>query len=187
MANPRCYRCGHEGHISKRCPEPSPVPAQTNEVDSEVNPYAGWEYLNLNCGEVLPQCEVQENGVVGPTAKISVKIFGEHFDALVDSGSNVSLISTGRLTELRENEHWVRLVARFHEKINMPPLDATSIQLADAQRNAMKPLAALRLPIKIPGKRQQWIEFLVVDRPVKDLLLGTNAFQRLNISLTCPL
>lgn len=61
----------------------------------------------------------------------------------------------------------------------MSALEANMFNSSDAQRNQMKPIAALRLPVKLDRRKQEWVEFLVVDKPVDEVILGTNSFQLL--------
>lgn len=174
----RCYSCNEEGHLSRTFPKK----AATNEVCSgeQTTLAADLAYLNLSCGEVtLPRGSGDiGNGIVGATTELSVHIFGTQFRALVDSGSNVSLISARVLAALERNELWVNKVKENASNMTIPLLELEKICLADAQRNPMKPMAGLRLSVKLRNRAPRWIEFLVVDRPVDELLLGTNAFQR---------
>ena len=107
-----CYRCGENGHIATRCTAPENLQkvirklirlARVSPLSHKENPQpAAEEHFVARTNKV----EVPENntdlpeGLVGPSFIHTIKVNDVVCDALIDSGSNVTIIF-----ESRDNKH----------------------------------------------------------------------------------
>uniref|UniRef100_A0A8C1GXL0 Gypsy retrotransposon integrase-like protein 1 n=1 Tax=Cyprinus carpio TaxID=7962 RepID=A0A8C1GXL0_CYPCA len=100
-----CYRCGEEGHIATKCTATENLPLVIQKLirslrrvksgrndASRDSPKAG-----TDCHSAKSQVDVSEanrlpKGLVGPSSTVSVKINGHPCKALLDSGSQVTIV-----------------------------------------------------------------------------------------------
>ncbi|CAI5676583.1 unnamed protein product [Oreochromis niloticus] len=99
-----CYRCGEDGHISTKCKAPENYPkviqkfiqAQRKQGESNKTPSPAKEPTTTNVGVNRSVVNVRTpsfpEGLVGPPSKTCVKVDGVPCTALLDSGSQVTII-----------------------------------------------------------------------------------------------
>nr|XP_055033931.1 uncharacterized protein LOC129422186 [Misgurnus anguillicaudatus] len=100
-----CYRCGEDGHIATKCQSPENSTQVINKLvrslrkarkvrnDSNYNNRSG----DRACFSKNSHIHTYEpnglpKGLVGPTSTVNVKICGQSCEALLDSGSQVTLV-----------------------------------------------------------------------------------------------
>lgn len=99
-----CYRCGEDGHISTKCKAPENHPkviqkfihAQRKQGESNRTPSPAKEPTTTNVGVNRSVVNVRTpsfpEGLVGPPSTAGVKVDGVPCTALLDSGSQVTII-----------------------------------------------------------------------------------------------
>lgn len=99
-----CYRCGENGHFSSKCKSPENL---SKVIQKLIQSLRRAKWRDSNSGDVDPgtaNCSVKRSvvevrgdrlipkGLIGPTSVVLLRVNGHSYDALLDSGSQVTII-----------------------------------------------------------------------------------------------
>ena len=107
MKNLKCFKCQKEGHIARLCPEFRMISLEDctslpSEKSSDTIP---WIRV-LTVSETTSKYEDNGAKLSGPTYKIDIEVEGVKTRALLDSGSQVTLVSVELLTLIEQRKGW---------------------------------------------------------------------------------
>ncbi len=104
-ANVFCYRCGEDGHLKRDCTneeksqKSEPATHQNETVvrkllrgSVEERPEAPGKTRSTKCKRVKVEPAVLPSGLVGPSSVLPIQVEGIYAKALLDSGSQVTLL-----------------------------------------------------------------------------------------------
>ena len=107
MKNLKCYKCQKEGHIARLCPESRMISLEDGtSLPSEKSADAiPWIRVLTVSGTTS---KYEDNGakLSGPTYKIDIEVEGVKTQALLDSGSQVTLVRAELLTLVEQRKGW---------------------------------------------------------------------------------
>ena len=179
LKNIKCFKCQQKGHVVKDCPQAgnaTSVIVADKETGSE-------EQCWIRVGVLTAEPAVS---TTGPTYKVDVIVEEIKSRALVDNGSQISLVRTEMLPKLKEINSWsIEECKSKTSKVVSQPLGAGGTELG------AKKVVLISLTLEATGKSLH-IPCYVVDsiRPlwqgaVKNcaLVLGTNAIVGFGIQL----
>ncbi|EFP00890.1 hypothetical protein CRE_11513 [Caenorhabditis remanei] len=155
------------------------------EKESGENRY--WmEQKCFSCGGVghlARQCpskpvqsvEVRGKGEgVGKVAVETVKLLGQERRMVIDSGAAVSVMSTGAWDGLKKGcRNWVDVVKR---------LGKPSFEVIDTSKKKMRIIQQIEVPIQVRDRKAE-VVFQLVENDAEIMLLGTNAFESIGVSV----
>lgn len=98
-----CYRCGENGHYSARCQNAENQAKVIQKLIHSLKKAKRGEQPSPASGDHPTVCSTRKSevttrgrgipqGLIGPSSIIPVKINGQHCDALLDSGSQITII-----------------------------------------------------------------------------------------------
>ncbi|XP_067266693.1 uncharacterized protein [Chanodichthys erythropterus] len=186
-----CYRCGEDGHIATKCQSPEnnsqviqKLLRALRKAKTERNQMTGNSATSssLDCFSKKSQTEVcgvsqLPRGLVGPASTISVELNGCPCQALLDSGSQVTIVF----------DQWY---SKYLSQIPIHPLTGLSIWGLSSSSYPYKGyiIVDVLLPVSLTGvKESVSILALVCPEPQGPqqvpVIIGTNAsfFQRLTM------
>ena len=104
VRNIKCFKCHHKGHVARDCPQTGTsarVIVTTEGISSD-------EECWIRVGVLTAGSEPEKTAVsnAGPTYKVEVTVEGLKSRALVDNGSQISLVRTEMLPKLKEINGW---------------------------------------------------------------------------------
>ena len=214
LKNVKCFGCHQKGHVISDCPErkakkPSRViqteqtivsSAETSGVDLWNQPVVSSQTELPNSQEtsgpqepwmcVLTASTEDDSGdgqsakLVGPTFKVSVDIEGVKTRALLDNGSQVTLVRGELLARIRAQNNWT--LEQCHEKNR--PMDAQPVG-ASGQELGATSVVAIGASLGHTGQSVTVPCFVVTsDKPIWQgalqdcaVVLGTNAMVKFGI------
>ena len=176
LKNFKCFKCHKKGHLAKDCPETGNTTRAIVTEKEAVSDEECWIRVGVLTAESgLAQAAISNTG---PTYKVDVNVEGLKSRALVDNGSQISLVRTEMLPKLKELNGWsMEDCKRKTSKIVSQPLGAGGSELG------AKKVVVISVTLDATGKSLH-IPCYVVDsaRPlwqgaVKNcgIVLGTNA------------
>ena len=90
----QCYNCREFGHLSSQCPQKGTIqPGTSTNLDTDRQPIVKSILQRANSEQVSSINKVQAEAVFGPTVYVMVDLDGRKHKALVDTGSNVNILS----------------------------------------------------------------------------------------------
>ena len=90
----QCYYCREFGHLSNQCPQKGTIqPGISANLDTDRQPIVKTILQRANSEQVSSINKVQAEAVFGPTVYVMVDLDGQKHKALVDTGSNVNILS----------------------------------------------------------------------------------------------
>ena len=183
LKNIKCFKCHKKGHVAKDCSQTvnstRVIAAEETTSDEEC-----WIHVRvLTTESTLEQTAVSNTG---PTYKANVVVEGLKSRALLDNGSQISLVRTEMLPKLKEINNWSMEECKSKtSKMVSQPLGAGGNEL-EARK-----IVLLSVTLEATGK-SLLIPCYVVDstRPLWKgavrncgLVLGTNAMVGFGIEL----
>ena len=90
----QCYNCREFGHSSNQCPQKGTIqPGISANLDTDRQPVVKSILQRANSEQVSSINKVQAEAVFGSTVYMTVDLDGRKHKALVDTGSNVNILS----------------------------------------------------------------------------------------------
>ena len=90
----QCYNCREFGHLSNQCPQKGTIqPGMSSNLDTNRQPVVKSILQRANPEKKSSIKKVQSEAVFEPTVYVMVDLDGQKNKALVDTGSNVNILS----------------------------------------------------------------------------------------------
>ena len=90
----QCYNCREFGHLSNQCPQKGTIqPGLPANLDTDRQPIVKSILQRANPEQVSNINKVQAEALFGPTVYVMADLDGHKHKALVDTGSNVNILS----------------------------------------------------------------------------------------------
>ncbi|VDL77922.1 unnamed protein product, partial [Nippostrongylus brasiliensis] len=183
-SNRKCYNCSSYGHIGRECPRRS---AKVNQIIDgsksqpklkETEPRSAIVDRVRSLGVRIGSDDGSSplNDLVGEKMVATVKVLGTVEKALLDTGSMISIVPVEVLARARDRKIDIDAL-KFLEKSKL-----TSVH--DASGNRMDFLGAVYLEVEVEGGSRDTVAFHVSATKDEELIIGTNALQRLGVELT---
>ena len=125
LKNVKCFKCHRKGHIAAKCPKllssgQSIRRITTAEEDEAEEMWVRVGVVTTDKEKVVD--EVRNVNITGPTYKVDVTVEGLKTRALIDNGSQVSLVCTEMLPRLREINNWTmeECKKKTHPMVSQP-------------------------------------------------------------------
>uniref|UniRef100_A0A7I4YM70 CCHC-type domain-containing protein n=1 Tax=Haemonchus contortus TaxID=6289 RepID=A0A7I4YM70_HAECO len=180
---PKCYGCGEEGHVVKKCPKQAakdvkqrkqPGPGQ---APSKVKDGAFSAFVKQWCCEV--RTDAQTNGMTEAYGKpyiCNVTIFGIIAKAMIDTGSVLSIVPMGLLKQAQnKGVDLDGMVKVMNWRAKRP--------IVDASGNAMSFLKLIATDVQLHDAQSACVQLHIQDSPESLVLLGTNALKALGVDI----
>ncbi|KAK6061747.1 zinc knuckle, partial [Cooperia oncophora] len=158
----QCFNCKGRGHMARDCKKGNDVGSKATDVETST----------ARCTKDMTG---QQSGVVSPFGEKSttkVTIFGKVWPALLDTGSEISILP---LKVLQQIESKGRRLREY-------PVDQNK-KILDASGNPMKFRKIVEVPLKEGSEGEIILQMHVSVEKGHLLVLGTNALQALNYTL----
>ncbi|KAK6056783.1 zinc knuckle [Cooperia oncophora] len=158
----QCFNCKGRGHMARDCKRGSDVGSKATDVETST----------ARCTKDMTG---QQSGVVSPFGEKSttkVTVFGKVWPALLDTGSEISILP---LKVLQQIESKGRRLREY-------PVDQNK-KILDASGNPMKFRKIVEVPLKEGSEGEIILQMHVSVEKGHLLVLGTNALQALNYTL----
>ena len=193
LRNVKCFGCHKKGHVVSECPDKKnrdssrviqadqDIPTITTET---VTPDPWIRVLTATKEDNVADDKVIK--LVGPTFKVDVEVEGVKTRALVDNGSQVTLVRGELLPKIREHNGWT--LGQCHQKNR--PMETQPIG-ASGQDLGASSVVAIETRIEQTGRKLVIPCFVMTSaKPiwqgnVKDcaMVLGTNALVEFGFQL----
>ena len=105
LKNVKCYKCSKKGHMANNCP--------SNETDGHANRVITTDSVQDTDEDLWSRMLTSEDvshpprmSVTGPTYKVDIVVEGYKTRALLDNGSQVSLVRAEMLPKIEERNNW---------------------------------------------------------------------------------
>ncbi|KAK6025812.1 zinc knuckle [Ostertagia ostertagi] len=174
----KCYNCNKQGHLKKDCtlPKKSSFTKKTvkgGQQTAEPKVFTA-SLRKWICGaiEVENKCEL-----VGEQTTTDVRLLGMSRKALLDTGSQISIIPLQMLQTALESGY------DLDADVEEVPLDKHR-QVFDASGNKMTFKEALKLTLQTTNGSKERVALFVMSGGDDMIVLGTNALQKLGYDLT---
>uniref|UniRef100_A0A8R1HY74 RNA-directed DNA polymerase n=1 Tax=Caenorhabditis japonica TaxID=281687 RepID=A0A8R1HY74_CAEJA len=166
-----CYKCGEIGHYSNKCSQ-----EQLSSSAQAVNRPSSGSIQEVNRpGAKTPIVEHLSEGL-GPKTVEKGRIGGVEVEMVIDSGATISLIP---------KTLWHKMVKvngkEWERKCALEEPDITSVFTASNQ--PMKLVHQVKLETSLKARTRD-VVFYVVDVERESVILGTNAFEAMGISMS---
>jgi hypothetical protein len=165
-----CTFCGIRGHSQSRCRHRlaqqyplknhktgTPTPPQSESAPGKLIGRANVPYGNRSEGKDIVVGSIGREPFVENMMK--VRIFQHRFDALVDTGANISAISEETLRKIQTTQ-----------KIQIHPPRVGEVKIADGAK--ITAIASINIPIQSETKTIYYQDFMVFKTLAQDIILG---------------
>ena len=189
LKNVKCFKCHRKGHIAAKCPKSLSSGQSTRRITTTDGDET--EEMWVHVGVVITDKETIVDGlpnvsITGPTYKVDVTVEGLKTRALIDNGSQVSLVRTEMLPRLKELNNWTmeECKKRTHQMASQPVG-------AGGQALGARKIVVISVMIDATGKSLR-VPCYVLDsgKPLWQgtvrncgLVLGTNAMTALDMKV----
>ena len=203
-----CFNCGMPGHLARSCSYPkqpkgdkeakgkkAPSVASVATEDSrqskiatlrkqlqEEEIAAATEKASTTVHGVMSSSEDGQQVAVGPTITTKVAVNGLATDALVDTGSPVTIVSLEFMTQALLQEHKNYETGQEWSKAMLLRYKSPSISLKSYDGGRLNIVAEILVTLSRKGHSLDAVVFVQKDAPC-DLLLGTDTLSALGLSL----
>ncbi|VDO85689.1 unnamed protein product [Haemonchus placei] len=159
----QCFNCRGKGHLARECKVRRELGSKATEVLlEETKPPRAPE----------KRCPSSVVPPFGKKSVASVTIFGNAWSALLDTGSEISILPQKVLQRIEEEGH----------RLQECPMDLRK-RILDASGNRMKFLKVVEVPLKEGTGTEITLQMHVSVQKGHMLVLGTNALQAMNYTL----
>ncbi|XGW13739.1 hypothetical protein V3C99_000224 [Haemonchus contortus] len=159
----QCFNCRGKGHLARECKVRRELGSKATEVLlEETKPPRAPE----------KRCPSSVVPPFGKKSVTSVTIFGNAWSALLDTGSEISILPQKVLQRIEEEGH----------RLQECPIDLRK-RILDASGNRMKFLKVVEVPLKEGTGTEITLQMHVSVQKGHMLVLGTNALQAMNYTL----
>ncbi|VDL72315.1 unnamed protein product [Nippostrongylus brasiliensis] len=181
-ANRKCYNCAKYGHIGRECPRR--VAKVNHIVNGRTNNDKADENESLadiidrvrSLGVRAERGNAPMKDLVGEKMVAGVKVLNKRVEALLDTGSMISIIPIRMLAEAKDDRYNIDALT-FVNKSKLAPVH-------DASGNRMNFLGAVYLDVEVKEGGSSTVAFHISAREEDDVIIGTNALQRLGVEVT---
>ncbi|EFP11409.1 hypothetical protein CRE_09693 [Caenorhabditis remanei] len=136
----------------------------------------GVGHLARQCSpKPVQSVEVRGKGEgVGIVAVETVMMLGQERKMVIDSGAAVSVMSTGAWNGLKKGcRNWMEVVKR---------LGKPNFEVIDTSKKKMRIIQQIEVPIQVRDRKAE-VVFQLVENDAEIMLLGTNAFESIGVSV----
>ena len=110
----QCYNCREFGHLSNQCPQKGTIQTGISaNLDTDRQPIVKSILQRANPEQVSSINKFQDEAVFGPTVYVMIDLDGEKHKALVDTGSNVNILSETTYSQYEQRSK----LRPFQEKV----------------------------------------------------------------------
>ncbi|VDO89100.1 unnamed protein product [Heligmosomoides polygyrus] len=174
----KCFNCNEVGHLRKDCAQQKAVRAKdepTESAEPKREPKIFTASLSKwRCG--VTKVDGPHEDLVGAQTTAQVQLLGMTRTALLDTGSQVSIIPLQTLVDAQQNGY------DLNADVEEIDLDRSK-QVYDASGNPMSFKGAVRLTVQVSKGPRHRISFFVIAGDDDRIVLGTNALEKLGWSL----
>ncbi|EFP13133.1 hypothetical protein CRE_07668 [Caenorhabditis remanei] len=180
-----CQKSGYSEGWKERLKAENDGEKDVAEKESGENRYwreqkcfscAGVGHLAHQCSpKPVQSVEVRGKGEgVGIVAVETVMMLGQDRKVVIDSGAAVSVMSTGAWNGLKKGcRNWMEVVKR---------LGKPSFEVIDTSKKKMRIIQQIEVPIQVRDRKAE-VVFQLVENDAEIMLLGTNAFESIGVSV----
>ncbi|EYC05399.1 hypothetical protein Y032_0082g1560 [Ancylostoma ceylanicum] len=162
----RCEVCNKRGHSTKDCWKRKPK--ETTSFSATLHSWS--------CGQVATKDKCCQ--LVGPRQMVKIKCLDDEVDAMVDTGSQLTIMPLSVL--LNAQTRGVDMDACC------TTVASEDIDVYDASGNKMDFLGCIQMDMSLPGRKPVGIKMHVKRLRDNIVLLGTNALECLGIKILVP-
>ena len=187
----QCHNCGGRGHIARNCPlkgRAEPKEARSGEGKTGVSMLEAELCEAIDCkSTTLRTTAVRDSkgSRIGPPVRTVVTVEGTDVDALVDSGSPVTIVSLALLLQVLASnkapgqtpEEWT---VEVKERLRRPTV---TVKTYDGAKLLIHAETTLEISL---GEKKHIAPVLVQKDAPEDLLLGTDFLPQLGILRMTP-
>ncbi|XGW19064.1 hypothetical protein V3C99_003128 [Haemonchus contortus] len=175
----KCYACSKYGHVARDCPgrvaKVNQIAPKEKELSRDGRSLSSIINEARCMGMKISGKGSEESDLIGERLTISLKVLGEQCQALVDTGSMISIVP-------------VELLAKAQDKgvdldsLSMIP-KAKLKPVYDASDRRMDFLAAVYLEVELKDGCTQEVAFHISPRKECEVIVGMNALSKLGIKM----
>ncbi|EYC18252.1 hypothetical protein Y032_0028g1760 [Ancylostoma ceylanicum] len=178
----KCYNCAKYGHVARNCPQRESRVQQAHQEPQENQQRGDIKPISSLIGRVrMMGVEVRpgqsaKSELVGDRTIKRVRLLNGTANALLDSGSMISIIPLKVLAEAYDRGYDVDSLERVDER------DMEAV--FDASNNAMNFLGGVKIHVTLEGGKSSNVAFHISEEDSTEVLIGTNALKKLGVSIT---